>query len=168
MAKGILGKKVGMTQIFTKDGKVVPVTVVEASPNLVAQVKSVESDGYKSGLALLKIRKLPNRKKDILPKQISSRFDSSENCVWLTRRSKSLETRLPSISSPKAKSSMLSEHLKAKALPARSNGTISRVDQWRTVPNRTESRARWVRGSAAAAAKFSKARSFPAVWVASG
>ena len=46
MAKGILGKKIGMTQIFTADGIVVPVTVVEASPNVVAQVKSVESDGY--------------------------------------------------------------------------------------------------------------------------
>ena len=46
MAKGILGKKIGMTQIFTKEGKVVPVTVIEASPNLVAQVKSLESDGY--------------------------------------------------------------------------------------------------------------------------
>jgi len=46
VTKGILGKKVGMTQIFTKDGKVVPVTVVEANPNLIAQVKSVDSDGY--------------------------------------------------------------------------------------------------------------------------
>ena len=46
MAKGLLGKKIGMTQIFASDGKVVPVTVVEASPNLITQVKSVESDGY--------------------------------------------------------------------------------------------------------------------------
>lgn len=46
MAKGLLGKKIGMTQIFASDGKVVPVTVIEASPNLITQVKSVESDGY--------------------------------------------------------------------------------------------------------------------------
>jgi len=46
VAKGLLGKKIGMTQIFASDGKVVPVTVVEASPNLITQVKSVESDGY--------------------------------------------------------------------------------------------------------------------------
>ena len=46
MAKGLLGRKVGMTQIFSSDGKVVPVTVVEASPNRITQVKSVESDGY--------------------------------------------------------------------------------------------------------------------------
>ena len=46
MTKGILGRKVGMTQIFTKDGVLVPVTVVEATPNVVMQVKTVESDGY--------------------------------------------------------------------------------------------------------------------------
>jgi len=46
VAKGLLGKKIGMTQIFASDGKVVPVTVIEASPNLITQVKSVESDGY--------------------------------------------------------------------------------------------------------------------------
>ena len=44
--KGILGKKIGMTQIFTEEGIVVPVTVVEAGPNVVTQVKTVEKDGY--------------------------------------------------------------------------------------------------------------------------
>ena len=44
--KGILGRKVGMTQIFTEEGIVVPVTVVEAGPNVVTQVKTVEKDGY--------------------------------------------------------------------------------------------------------------------------
>ncbi|CUH95149.1 50S ribosomal protein L3 [Propionispora sp. 2/2-37] len=46
MAKGILGKKIGMTQIFTPEGKVVPVTVVEAGQSVVLQNKSVENDGY--------------------------------------------------------------------------------------------------------------------------
>ena len=46
MTKGILGRKVGMTQIFTKDGALVPVTVIEATPNAVMQVKTNESDGY--------------------------------------------------------------------------------------------------------------------------
>jgi large subunit ribosomal protein L3 len=46
MAKTILGTKVGMTQIFTEDGKLVPVTVIEAGPVTVTQVKTVESDGY--------------------------------------------------------------------------------------------------------------------------
>ena len=44
--KGILGKKIGMTQIFTEAGEVVPVTVVEAGPVVVTQVKTIENDGY--------------------------------------------------------------------------------------------------------------------------
>ena len=44
--KGILGRKVGMTQVFTKEGKLIPVTVVEVEPNVVMQVKTVETDGY--------------------------------------------------------------------------------------------------------------------------
>ncbi len=46
MQKGIIGKKIGMTQIFDETGKVVPVTVVEAGPCVVVQKKTVESDGY--------------------------------------------------------------------------------------------------------------------------
>lgn len=42
----LLGKKIGMTQIFTEDGVVIPVTVVEAGPEVVTQVKTVETDGY--------------------------------------------------------------------------------------------------------------------------
>jgi len=44
--KGILGRKVGMTQVFTKDGKLIPVTVVSVEPNIVTQVKTKETDGY--------------------------------------------------------------------------------------------------------------------------
>ncbi len=46
MRKAIIGKKVGMTQIFAADGKVIPVTVVEAGPCPVVQIKTVEKDGY--------------------------------------------------------------------------------------------------------------------------
>ena len=45
MSKAILGKKLGMTQIFTEEGAVVPVTVVEATPNVVVRVKTVDTDG---------------------------------------------------------------------------------------------------------------------------
>ena len=48
MAKGILGKKLGMTQIFTEEGVVIPVTVVEAGPCVVLQKKDVETDGYEA------------------------------------------------------------------------------------------------------------------------
>lgn len=44
--KGILGRKVGMTQVFTAEGTVIPVTVVEAGPVVVTQVKTIEKDGY--------------------------------------------------------------------------------------------------------------------------
>ena len=46
MDKAIIGKKLGMSQIFTEDGKVIPVTVVEAGPCPVVQIKSKENDGY--------------------------------------------------------------------------------------------------------------------------
>ena len=46
MAKGILGKKVGMTQVFTDNGELVPVTVIDVTPNVVMQIKTVENDGY--------------------------------------------------------------------------------------------------------------------------
>jgi len=44
--KGILGKKIGMTQIFTESGELIPVTVIEATPSFVVQKKTVEKDGY--------------------------------------------------------------------------------------------------------------------------
>ena len=46
--KGILGRKLGMTQVFTEDGILIPVTVVEACPNVVLQKKTVENDGYEA------------------------------------------------------------------------------------------------------------------------
>ena len=48
MIQGFLGKKIGMTQIFHEDGRVVPVTVIEAGPCVVTQVKTNESDGYEA------------------------------------------------------------------------------------------------------------------------
>ena len=46
--KGILGRKLGMTQVFSKDGKLIPVTVVEVEPNVVTQIKTKETDGYEA------------------------------------------------------------------------------------------------------------------------
>ena len=58
--KGILGRKVGMTQVFTKDGKLIPVTVVSCEPNVVMQVKTPETDGY-SAIQLGVVDKKENR-----------------------------------------------------------------------------------------------------------
>ena len=46
--RGLMGKKVGMTQVFNEEGAVIPVTVIHVEPNVVTQVKNVESDGYHS------------------------------------------------------------------------------------------------------------------------
>jgi large subunit ribosomal protein L3 len=48
MTKGILGRKIGMTQVFVGNGELVPVTVIEASPNVVLQKKSTDTDGYEA------------------------------------------------------------------------------------------------------------------------
>lgn len=46
--KGLLGRKLGMTQVFTAEGKLIPVTVVEVEPNVVMQKKTIENDGYEA------------------------------------------------------------------------------------------------------------------------
>ena len=46
MRKGLLGRKIGMTQVFAKNGKLIPVTVISVEPNYVSQIKTVETDGY--------------------------------------------------------------------------------------------------------------------------
>lgn len=63
--KGILGKKVGMTQVFAKSGKLIPVTVVEVESNVITQIKTVEKDGYNAiQLAAVTVReKVSNKAK---------------------------------------------------------------------------------------------------------
>ena len=61
MVTGIIGKKVGMTQLFEPDGTVYPATVLKAGPCIVAQVKTTESDGYQSVQLGLSKRSRPRR-----------------------------------------------------------------------------------------------------------
>lgn len=90
MNKGLIGKKLGMTQIFDEQGKVIPVTVIEAGPCVVAQVKTVETDGYNAiqlGLGDVKESKInkPEKghfaKSKLTPKKHLREFrlDSVEN-----------------------------------------------------------------------------------------
>jgi len=73
MKKAIVGKKVGMTQVFTDDGRLVPVTVVEAGPCKVVQKKVLESDGYAAVQVGFDV--LPeNRAKKLINKPISGHF----------------------------------------------------------------------------------------------
>lgn len=48
MSKGMIGKKLGMTSLFTSDGRLVPVTVLEVGPCVVTQIKTNEKDGYEA------------------------------------------------------------------------------------------------------------------------
>ncbi|NKN31588.1 50S ribosomal protein L3, partial [Weissella cibaria] len=48
MTKGILGRKIGMTQVFAENGDLIPVTVIHATPNVVLQKKTIENDGYEA------------------------------------------------------------------------------------------------------------------------
>ena len=58
--KGILGRKIGMTEKFTTNGKVIPVTVIEVEPNVITQIKTVENDGY-NAVQLAIVDKKENR-----------------------------------------------------------------------------------------------------------
>ncbi len=87
MQKGIIGKKIGMTQIFDASGKVVPVTVVEAGPCPVTQIKTIENDGYESvqlGFQDVKVERLTKplkghfAKADVAPKKVLKEFRLSD------------------------------------------------------------------------------------------
>lgn len=90
MNKGIIGKKIGMTQIFDETGKVIPVTVVEAGPCVVSQKKTIENDGYNAvqiGFGDLKANKVNKPQKghfakaDVAAKRTlrEFRFDDCES-----------------------------------------------------------------------------------------
>ena len=84
MKKGLIGKKIGMTQIFDENGKVIPVTVVEAGPCVVTQKKTIENDGYEAvqvGFGDVKVKK-PMKghfaKNDVAPKKTLKEFRLSD------------------------------------------------------------------------------------------
>ena len=92
MLQGFLGKKIGMTQIFREDGRVVPVTVIEAGPCVVTQVKTLQTDGYEAiqlGFGDVKRRNKPqaghlkNSKLSRYLREVST-DDTSEFEVWQT------------------------------------------------------------------------------------
>lgn len=83
MQKGLIGKKIGMTQIFDDNGNVIPVTVVEAGPCTVVQKKTVENDGYEAvqvGFGEVKISLVNKpqaghfKKADVAPKKVLKEF----------------------------------------------------------------------------------------------
>ena len=83
MNKGLIGRKIGMTQLFDENGKVIPVTVVEAGPCTVVQKKTIENDGYAAvqvGFGDVKVTKVNKpmaghfKKADVAPKKVLKEF----------------------------------------------------------------------------------------------
>ena len=77
MKKGIVGKKIGMTQIFTEDGRLIPVTVIEAGPCPVVQKKTVEKDGYEA-IQVGFDADAPNRAEKLVNKPLKGHFAKAE------------------------------------------------------------------------------------------
>jgi large subunit ribosomal protein L3 len=89
MQKAILGKKLGMTQVFTEDGLLVPVTVVEAGPCVVTQVKTEEKDGYNAlqvGFDDIRAKLVNKPLKGHFEKEMYHINVISENSSWTIRR----------------------------------------------------------------------------------
>ncbi len=77
MKKGIVGKKIGMTQIFTEDGRLIPVTVIEAGPCPVVQKKTMEKDGYEA-IQVGFDAYAPNRAEKLVNKPLKGHFAKAE------------------------------------------------------------------------------------------
>lgn len=85
--KGLLGRKLGMTQVFTEDGVLIPVTVVEVTPNVVLQKKTVETDGYNAvqlGFEEIKENAQLKQTSDTVKKQIQVQSVSLRKCAIAT------------------------------------------------------------------------------------
>jgi len=136
MTMGLVGRKCGMTRVFTEDGESIPVTVIEAQPNRITQVKTVETDGYRASSAWT------------TPTKVSSK--------------RAVSSRL--ICSPKARRLMSLVHRSVKALPVVSNAITSQCRTRRTATRwRIEPQALSVRTRRRVV--FSKARKWLVTWV---
>ena len=116
MQKGIIGKKLGMTQLFDENGKVVPVTVIEAGPCTVVQKKTVESDGYQAvqlGFGDIAARKVN--------KPAKGHFDKADVAPKKTLR----EFRLADISAVN-----VGDILKADVFVSKGKGYAGTIKRW--------------------------------------
>ena len=86
---GIIGKKCGMTRVFTDDGKSVPVTIIQANPNQINRIKTLESDGYNA------IQVTANEASSKITKPVKGQFSKSnitprtilhELCIFILGR----------------------------------------------------------------------------------
>ena len=85
MTIGVVGRKTGMTRIFTEDGASVPVTVIEVSPNRITQIRDAEKDGYRAVQVTTgerRARRVTKRKPAISPRQGPYRVGVCGSSAW--------------------------------------------------------------------------------------
>ena len=170
MSIGLVGRKCGMSRVFTDDGRSIPVTLIEATPNRVTQVKTVETDGYN---AVQVTRRHQARRAD---QQAAGRplregegrrrvaaCGSSASKPARSASSRSAARSRPTKCSRSARWSTSPASRRARASRARSSASTSR---WAT--RRTATRCRIVRRARSASARrraaCSRARRWPATW----
>lgn len=163
MTKGILGKKVGMTQIFTESGEFIPVTVIEATPNVVLQVKTVETDGYEAVQVGFDDKRevLSNKpakghvaKANTAPKRFIREFKNIEGLEV------GQEITVDTFEAGDVVD--VTVHLKVKVSKVLSNAMVKLVDQWLTVLVITVVQVLW---DLLRLTVFSKTNTWQDVWV---
>ena len=144
MKKAILATKVGMTQIFNEDGVLIPVTVLQAGPCVVTQIKTVENDGYEA----VQVGFVDKKEKSGLKMRLSTHWH---------RKSKLISSQL-------ATESTLLQSAKVRASRVRSRDLVSTEDLWLMVPNSIVIRV--PTAPAPLRAAYSRARECLVTWAA--
>lgn len=166
MKKAIVATKVGMTQIFNEDGVLTPVTVLQAGPVYVSQIKTVENDGYEAvQVAYGDVReKLVNKPvKGHLEKQVSRIRDSSQSLNSRMLQSMSWVRKLKQTSLRPVTKLTLLRRQKVKVSRVQLSVMDSLADQWVTVPNSIDMLVPTVRHPIRV--KYSKVRKCLVRWV---
>lgn len=119
--KGLLGEKLGMTQVWDENNRIVPVTVVKAGPNVVTQVRTQDTDGYDAvqlAFGATNVRKVTNLSRVTSPRPALRLDATSPSCAPLTRRSTRSVRSSPPTSLRQASRSMSPGHRRARVSPA--------------------------------------------------
>ena len=146
MNKAIIGKKLGMSQVFTEDGIVIPVTVVEAGPCPVVQKKTVDKDGYDAVQVAFGSYKDDKRADKLTNKPLKGHYAKAGVKPMRTLKEFRLDdcaayevaARSPATCSRRATRSTLSAPARVTVSPVRSRDGTSIADPWLTVPVTTE------------------------------
>ena len=128
MKKSILAKKVGMTQIFNEDGVLTPVTVLQAGPCVVTQVKTADKDGYDAvqvGFEDIREKLVTKGEWESSTRQAFPRRDSSESLSLRTLPSMLRDRKLRLTSLLQAITSTLQQFQRARAIRVRSSAMVS-------------------------------------------